>query len=107
MTQSGHLRRQTIFQASPIIGLIPYRRRWLRDQLRSRLRKRRGVLENNGSRFEHGLQKCLSKAAHARTPELKELWQTMAESYRCLLDHSGHKITHQSWLRNNAHRQTE
>jgi len=84
-----------------------YGRRWLRDQSCSRLQKRRGVLENDGSRFEHGLQKCLSKAAHARTPELKELWQTMAESYRCLLENNGHKITHQSWLRNNAHRQTE
>src|SRR5262245_45753451 len=69
--------------------------------------KRRGVLKNDGKRFEHGLQKCLSKAAHARTPELKELWQTMAESYRFLLESNRYEITYQSWLRNNAPRQTE
>jgi hypothetical protein len=53
------------------------------------------------SRHQENLEKCLSRASSARSPELKELWRTMADSYRALLESEKRTISHQSWLRNN------
>ena len=58
-------------------------------------------MDKNHSRYEVGLEKCLIKASRACTPELKELWDTMADSYRCLLESNSRALTHKSWLRNN------
>jgi hypothetical protein len=56
---------------------------------------------SNGARYQENLDKCLSKAASARTPELKELWHTMADSYRCLAEYDNRAFTFRSWQRNN------
>ena len=58
-------------------------------------------MDKNHSRYEDGLEKCLIRASGARTPELKELWQTMADSYRCLLEYDKRAFGYESWLRNN------
>jgi hypothetical protein len=58
-------------------------------------------MRSNSSRHQENLDRCLGNASSARTPELKELWQTMADSYRHLLDFEKCKVSHQSWLRNN------
>jgi len=65
------------------------------------------VMERNGSRYQEGLENCLSKASSARTPELKELWHTMADSYRCLVEYDKSAMTFHSWQRNNTPSSTE
>ena len=55
------------------------------------------------SQYQKRLDGCLSKAAIAHTSELKELWQTMADSYRALLESESRAISYQSWQRNNVH----
>jgi hypothetical protein len=64
-------------------------------------------MERNGSRYQEGLENCLSKASSARTPELKELWHTMADSYRCLVEYDQSAITLHSLLGNNIPPSTE
>jgi hypothetical protein len=59
-------------------------------------------MAKNESRYNHALEKCLSNASGARTPELKELWYTMADSYRLLLDSERRAITFHSWRRNST-----
>jgi len=54
------------------------------------------------ARFERGLAKCLANAGTSHTPELQETWQTLADSYRCLLEHCEHELTFKSWQRNNT-----
>src|SRR5215467_13968205 len=65
------------------------------------------VMERNGSRYQEGLENCLSKASSARTPELKELWHTMADSYRYLVEYDKSATTFHSWQRNNIPSSTE
>jgi hypothetical protein len=64
-------------------------------------------MQRNGSRYQEGLEKCLSKASSARTLELKQLWHTMADSYRCLMEYDTRAITFHSWQRNNIPSPTE
>jgi hypothetical protein len=64
-------------------------------------------MERKGSRYQQGLENCLSKASSARTPELKELWNTMADSYRCLVEYDKSAMTFHSWQRNNTPSSTE
>jgi hypothetical protein len=64
-------------------------------------------VDNSHSRYEHGLEKCLIKASTACTPELKELWHTMADSYRCLLEYNTRTLAYHSWLRNNFYSSAE
>ena len=58
-------------------------------------------MQSNESRYHEHLERCLNNSLSARTPELKELWRNMADSYRGLLDSDKRIISHQSWLRNN------
>ena len=58
-------------------------------------------MERNGSHYQEGVEKCLSKASSARTAELKELWRTMADSYRCLVEYDERALRFHSWSRNN------
>jgi hypothetical protein len=54
-----------------------------------------------GLRYQQRLDTCLGKAATANTPELKELWHTIADSYRALLETESRASTYRSWVRNN------
>ena len=54
-----------------------------------------------GSRHQEGLERCLSKASTARTLELKQVWNTMADSYRYLAEFDTRATTFYSWQRNN------
>jgi hypothetical protein len=54
------------------------------------------------SRYQQNLEKCLSHACAARTPEIKELWLTMADSYRGLLESEKQTLSHQLWLERNT-----
>jgi hypothetical protein len=58
-------------------------------------------MQRNGSRYHEGLEKCLSNSSSAQTSEIKELWHTMADSYRLLIEHDARAITFYSWLRKN------
>jgi hypothetical protein len=61
-------------------------------------------MERNGSRYQEGLENCLSKASSA---ELKGLWHTMADSYRCLVEYDQSAMTFHSLLGNNIPPSTE
>src|SRR5262249_5045981 len=95
-------------------GLLPtitgqgsaYRRRWLRDQLCSRLQNREHRYGAQWLALSARLGE-LSEASSARTPELKELWHTMADSYRCLMEYDESATTFHSWQRNNIPSLTE
>jgi hypothetical protein len=58
-------------------------------------------MQRDGSRYQEGLEKCLSKASSACTPEIKQLWHTMADSYLCLMEYDTRAIAFHSWQRNN------
>ena len=64
-------------------------------------------MQSSSSRYQQNLENCLSRASIAHTPELKELWHTMADSYRALLENEKCRVSHQSWLRNNIPLSTE
>jgi hypothetical protein len=64
-------------------------------------------MERNGPRYQQGLENCLSKASSACTPELKELWHTLADSYHCLVEYDKSAMSFHSWQRNNIRSSTE
>jgi hypothetical protein len=59
-------------------------------------------LKSDIARFELGLEKCIRRAAAASNPELAETWQTLAESYRHLIETSERERHYNSWEWNRA-----